>query len=353
MGPPETQGTTRMTTLLERYQELTREGPLRARDAAERLGATEAALVACGATGPATPLRPDWAALISALPRAGRVMALTRNDHAVHERHGAYLDVSAGPGHILVLGPDIDLRLFPGRWAHAYALGGERPSIQVFDREGVAAHKVFATEATDRDGWAAILRDFALDAAPPPPEAPATPPTEAEREVDAAALRQAWLGLRDTHDFFPMLRKHKATRRQAFRVAGEDLAMPLGTEAAADAFGLAAAGEVPIMVFVGNRAAIQIHTGPVKRLRATPGWFNVLDPDFNLHLREAGVAAAWRVVKPTEDGAVTSIELLDTAGEVVALLFGARKPGQPEREEWRGLVAEIAARHALPAESAA
>jgi putative hemin transport protein len=171
--------------------------------------------------------------------------------------------------------------------------------------------------------------------------------------VDAAALRQAWLGLRDTHDFFPMLRKHKATRRQAFRVAGADLALPLSPLAAAETFRLAAAGEVPIMVFVGNRAAIQIHTGPVRRLHPAGGWFNVLDPDFNLHLREAGVAAAWRVVKPTEDGAVTSVELLDEAGETVALLFGARKPSQPEREDWRAIVSEVAARHALPAESAA
>jgi putative hemin transport protein len=343
-----------MTTLLDRHAELQRSaGPLRARDAALRLGVTEAALVACGATGAVTPLRPDWAALIGALPRAGRVMALTRNEHAVHERHGTYIDVSAGPGHILVLGPDIDLRLFPGRWAHAYALGGERPCIQVFDRDGTAAHKVYATEETDRDGWAAILRDLAVDTAPPPPEAPAAPMTEAEREVDAAALRQAWLGLRDTHDFFPMLRKHRATRRQAFRLAGEDLALPLDPRAGAEALTLAAASEVPVMVFVGNRAAIQIHTGPVRRLRATPGWFNVLDPDFNLHLREAGVAAAWRVVKPTEDGAVTSIELLDAAGETVALLFGARKPGKPERDDWRAVVAEVAARHALAAEGAA
>jgi putative hemin transport protein len=343
-----------MSSLLERHRDLIASaGNLRARDAAQRLAVTEAALVACGATGRATPLRPDWPALIGALPRAGRVMALTRNDHAVHERHGTYLDVSSGPGHILVLGPDIDLRLFPGRWAHAYALDGERPSIQIFDRDGVAAHKVFATEATDRDGWAGIVADFAFHAAPPPPEAEAAPPTEAERDVDAGALRQAWLGLRDTHDFFPMLRKHRATRRQAFRLAGEDLAMPLDPRATAEAFGLAATNEVPIMVFVGNRAAIQIHTGPVRRLRPTPGWFNVLDPDFNLHLREAGVASAWRLVKPTEDGAVTSIELLDAQGDAVALLFGARKPGKPEREDWRDLVAEVASRHALATAGAA
>lgn len=345
-----------MPTLIERHQDLIRTaGRLRARDAAARLGTTEAALVACGATGPATPLRRDWAGLIGALPRAGRVMALTRNEHAVHERHGAYLNVSSGPGHILVLGPDIDLRLFPGRWAHAYAVGGDRPSIQIFDRDGVAVHKVFATDATDQDGWEGILRDFALQDAPsgPPHEPPAAPETEAEREVDAAALRQAWLSLRDTHDFFPMLRKHKATRRQAFRLAGEDLAMPLEPQAGSAALRLAAAGEVPVMVFVGNRGAIQIHSGPVRNLRDVPGWFNVLDPDFNLHLREAGVAAAWRVVKPTEDGAVTSIELLDAEGEVIALLFGERKPGKAEREDWRALVAEVASRHALPAETAA
>jgi putative hemin transport protein len=344
-----------MPDLLDRHAALTREaGALRARDAAARLGTTEAALVACGAIGPATPLRPDWPALVGALPRAGRVMALTRNEHCVHERHGAYLDVSSGPGHILVLGPDIDLRLFPARWAHAYAVGGARPSIQVFDRDGVAVHKVFATGETDRDGWAGILADLAAPGGPPPPAAPgAAPATAEERAVDGGALREAWLGLRDTHDFFPMLRKHKATRRQAFHLAGEDLALRLDPGAGAAALRLAASAGVPVMVFVGNRGAIQIHTGPVRRLRDTPGWFNVLDPDFNLHLREAGVAAAWRVVKPTEDGAVTSIELLDAAGEVVAMLFGARKPGVAEREEWRAIAATVAEAHARPVESAA
>ena len=344
-----------MSSLLERHQDLIRaEGPARARDAAARLNTSEAALVACGATGAATPLRPDWPALIGAMPRAGRVMALTRNAHAVHERHGTYGNVSAGPGHIMVLGPDIDLRLFPGRWTHAYAVGGERRSIQVFDADGVAVHKVFATGATDSAGWDALLADLAIDAAPPPPDSvPAPAPPKAEQEIDAAALRADWLGLRDTHDFFPMLNRHRATRRQAFRAAGDDLAMPLDPGAGAEALRLAATAELPVMVFVGNANAIQIHTGPVKRLRATPGWFNVLDPDFNLHLREAGVAAAWRVVKPTEDGAVTSIELLDSDGGVIALLFGARKPGKPELGAWRSLVGEVARQHALRVDAAA
>ncbi|UFN49910.1 hemin-degrading factor [Roseomonas sp. OT10] len=337
-----------MDDLPHRHASLLREQPrLRARDAARALGTTEAALVASGATGPAAPLRPDWAALIGALPKVGGIMALTRNEHAVHERHGAFRDVSSGPGHILVLGPDIDLRLFPGGWAYAYALGGERPSIQIFDRDGEAVHKVYATGETDRDAWAALCRDFAAPAAGPgaarPPLAPAVPePPPTETLVDAKGLRQDWLALQDTHDFVTLLKRHKASRRQAFRLAGDDLARPLATTAGSATLRLAAAREVPVMVFVGNRHAIQIHTGPVHRLVDVPGWFNVLDPAFNLHLREAGVTEAWRVVKPTVDGVVTSIELLDEAGRPVALLFGARKPGQPEREDWRALAAEIA-----------
>ncbi|MBR0682946.1 hemin-degrading factor [Roseomonas eburnea] len=345
-----------MTALAERYATLVKEAgkPIRARDAAMRLGTTEAALVASGATGHATPLRPDWSALFAAMPEAGRIMALTRNEHAVHERKGRFEDVSSGPGHILVLGPEIDLRLFPGHWAHAYALGGERPSIQIFDKDGVAAHKIFATAETDRDGWARILAAFAAEAAPPPPEAaPEAATVTEEAAVDGAALRADWLALRDTHDFFPMLRRHRATRRQAFHLAGQDLAMRLAPGAGSGVLRLAAETEVPVMIFVGNRSAIQIHTGQVKRLVDIPGWFNVLDPEFNLHLREAGVAAAWRVVKPTADGAVTSIELLDAGGEVVALIFGARKPGQPEREDWRRIAAAAAERHPEPQEAAA
>ncbi|MBS7789629.1 hemin-degrading factor [Roseococcus sp. SDR] len=334
--------------LSARHDELMRQEPrLRIRDAAQRLGTTEAALVALQG---GTTLRPDWPALFSALPELGGIMALTRNEHAVHERHGRFEDVSAGPGHILVTGPDIDLRLFTRRWAYAFALAGERPSLQIFDVDGEAVHKIFATEHTDRTAWDRLVQRFmSLAAAAPPPLAVPAAEAKAEALVDAHALRSEWLALRDTHDFFGLLNRHKATRRQAFRLAGEDLALRLAPEAARTTLELAAAREVPIMVFVGNRNAIQIHTGPVKRLLATTGWFNVLDPMFNLHLREAGVAEAWRVVKPTEDGAVTSIELLDAAGETIAMLFGARKPGQAEREDWRRLACDVAEAHAREA----
>jgi putative hemin transport protein len=332
-----------VTTLHDRFQALRAEHPhIRARDAAGRLAVSEGALAFSGALGPATRLAPDWRALLPDLTTLGRVMALTRNDHAVHERHGRYQDISLGAGHALVLGPDIDLRIFLSRWRFALALGGERPSLQFFDPQGAAVHKIYATEATDRDAWAALVAAHAGDVPAPPEAAPAPRAPAEDGEVDAAALRHDWLALRDTHDFIRLLGAHKATRRQAFALAGEDLAQHLSPTAGSAALRLAAARDVKIMVFVGNRGCIQIHTGPVARLVDVKGWFNVLDADFNLHLNEAGVAAAWRVRKPTDDGVVTSIELLDAAGEVVALIFGARKPGVAELPAWRAIVEDVA-----------
>ena len=47
--------------------------------------------------------------------------------------------------------------------------------------------------------------------------------------------------------------------------------------------------------------------------------------------------------KPTADGIVTSVELLDPAGKVIVQFFGARKPGIPENEQWRALAEGLVA----------
>ncbi|MCX8006402.1 MAG: hemin-degrading factor, partial [Burkholderiaceae bacterium] len=180
------------------------------RDAAARLATGEAALVA---TLPGViPLRPDWEALLRALTGAGEVMALTRNAHCVHERHGRYREVSVNGQMGLVLGEDIDLRLFLARWAHGFFVPGGQPgsprgSLQIFDSAGTAMHKVFATEATPAGALEAIAQALAAPAAPLRLTPRATPPApRPDAELDGAGLRAAWAALRDTHDFFPLLR---------------------------------------------------------------------------------------------------------------------------------------------------
>lgn len=341
-------GKTLANDLYLAWQVLRSEQPrLRTRDAAERLAVSEAELMASRLGVGCQRLRPDWAQLLPALGELGYVMALTRNEHCVHERKGHYREVTVmGNGQMgLVVSADIDLRLFLGGWASVFALEeetsrGTQRSIQVFDRQGVAIHKVFLTSESHGVAWAALLARFAdqiqraeLDLQP----LVAEPMPLADADIDSASLREGWVALKDTHHFFALLKKHQVRRTQALRLAGEQWAERL--EPGQLPLLMQAAGEqaMPIMVFVGNRHMIQIHTGPVSNLCWMDGWFNVLDPAFNLHLKAQEVKELWRVRKPSVDGVVTSLEAYDAQGELVVQLFGARKPGNPELAEWRAL----------------
>ena len=331
----------------------------RIRSAAAALGASEAELVATGVDGPAIPLRAEWGEILQSLEALGPVMALTRNDACVHEKHGVYRNVEVGPHGSLVLDAQIDLRIFLSAWAFGYAVEhGGRASLQFFDRHGDAVHKVFVTPSTDRAAYDALVARLAAtggDGAPAmagadlrfpavePRPAPAAP--RPDSEVDAEGFVSAWDALQDTHDFFPLLRRFDVSRTQALRLAEGRWTERLPTTAARAVLDAAAASGTPIMVFVGNAGCIQIHTGPVERLAAHGPWYNVLDepgPDgtggFNLHLDETRIAEAWAVVKPTEDGDVTAVECFDAAGEQIVQFFGARKPGVPELEAWREIV---------------
>ena len=96
------------------------------------------------------------------------------------------------------------------------------------------------------------------------------------------------------------------------------------------------------MVFVGNHGTIQIHTGQVKKVVEARGWFNVLDPEFDLHIKEEDIVEAWVVTKPAENGrTVSSIECFDAKGTTLISIFGERKPGKDELEGWREILAAL------------
>jgi len=328
----------------------------RARDAAAAIGVSEGELVATqvGAGG-ATRLRPRWKALLEALPSLGTVMALTRNEYAVHEKVGRYDQVQVSDMGGIVLDPDIDLRLFFSRWHHAFAIveADGRRSIQVFDKDGTAVHKVFVRdEGGDKAAFDKLAAAFRHeDQAPGIAVQPVAPPAvdRPDGEIDRGALEARWRALKDTHDFFGMLKDLKVGREQAFRLVSDDLAREVGKFSFSRGLELASEQDQAIMVFVGSPGCIQIHTGPVKDIRRFGPWQNVLDRSFNLHLREDGIARAWLVRKPTVDGIVTSIEIFDQEGRQIAWMFGKRKPGQAEDGKWPALAEQAASEGAQPA----
>lgn len=302
----------------------------RARDLAESLGVTEAALVAAHVDGTKVArIEAGVDRLFPAIQSLGDVMALTRNASCVSERKGRYEDFHSGAHASMVLGADIDLRMFPKHWVHGFALtDGPRPSVQVFDAAGDAVHKVYLTDASDAAAYDALLRDLRLDEQGDTLTLTARAPVEAAklRADKADELRSEWAGMTDTHQFLRLVSKLKMNRLGAYRVAGAPWAFELNTDAVTQVLHQAADAQIPVMIFVGNQGCIQIHGGPVTRIEPMGPWINVLDPRFNLHLRADHIAEVWHVIKPVRDGMAHSIEAFGADGALIVQIFGKRAP---------------------------
>lgn len=329
------------------WERLRAEEPgVRAREAARKLGASEADLVASACGANAVRLEPNFGALVAGLSALGEVMALTRNEHAVHEKTGRYENLQIGAAFGLVLGSEIDLRLFFRRWRHGFAVTetsqhGSRQSLQFFDAHGTALHKVYLTDRSDVAAYERLVAEnrsadqsqrIAVEAKAKRAASSSVAP------VDEPQLRAAWSALRDTHEFYGMLKRLGITRLQALSAAGTDLATPVACSGFWRLLQTVRDAELTIMVFVTSSGVVQIHTGQVANLRITGPWCNVLDARFNLHVRETAIAGAFVVRKPTTDGIVTSLEVFDDDEDLIVQVFGKRKPGQPECARWRQIV---------------
>jgi putative hemin transport protein len=245
----------------------------------------------------------------------------------------------------------IDLRIFASRWAHAFAHRAEGPqgprlSLQVFDAFGVNVHKVFTDDVT---AWERVRDAWTLDPRPRGlPEVTASQPERVrpDDQVDVHALHRGWDALQDTHDFFGLLRELGVTRTQALRLAGRERAIPVAPEALEATLEGAAADGEKLMIFVGNHGLVQIFIGEIHRVARTPGWLNVLDPGFDLHVRDGGITDAWVVTKPTRHGPVRSLECYGASGETVLQVFGKRTEAESTPAGMGAILDRAVAAHA-------
>ncbi|NML56477.1 hemin-degrading factor [Chryseobacterium cheonjiense] len=333
--------------LKEKWEALKADNPhLRIRNAAAELGVSEAELLATNVGEGVTVLKSEFKDILTEAEQMGKVMALTRNDECVHERKGTYLNGDFSSPHAqLFVGEDIDLRIFLNHWKFAFAVvEGDKKSLQFFGKDGLALHKIYLTKDSNEAAFDAIVEKFKADEQHSIIECEAVAPKAEEKpdsEIDVEGFRKAWTDLKDTHDFFMMTRKFGVSRTQALRLAPEGFTKKIDGSKVVNVLEDASEKQLPIMIFVGNRGIIQIHTGNVKKTLWHQQWFNVMDPDFNLHLEVTKIAEAWIVKKPTEDGEVTAIEVFNKEGDFIVQFFGKRKPGIPELQEWKNLVADL------------
>jgi putative hemin transport protein len=321
---------------------------MRERDLAAQLGISEAEFVAAHCGEGIVRIEPRVNDVLKGLEAVGEVMALTRNESAVHEKIGVYDKVVTGDGNAMALGENIDLRIFPKVWAHGFAVekrdGGDiRRSLQFFDKVGEAVHKVHLRPSSNLYAYQNLVSSLVSDDQSQSVELyhgdVQDEPNAPTNAAVASELQERWSKLTDVHQFFGMLRKLGLSRLEAVRMVGLDYAWLVNNDAIVTMLHQAAESALPIMCFVGSRGCIQIHSGPVQNIKPMGPWINVMDETFHLHLRTDHIRELWAVRKPTKDGHVTSLEAYGADGELIIQFFGKRHEGQGEREDWR-LLAE-------------
>ena len=275
---------------------------LYARDFAQNLGLSEAALCAAFVGVCATRISAAPADILPRIATLETVMALTRNESCVLEKVGCYDHFRPGPEAATVGNGTIDLRLFPAHWHHAFAWDevgpkGPKRSVQVFDAQGEAVHKIHLRDESNHEAWAALVSELAL--------ADQTQHfTPAAQETGTA---QGWdNGQRPAN------------------------ATPLAPGSVEKLMYRAAATGVPICFTVGNNGCIERHQGPIHRVLEAGPWINVLDPGLELHLRMDHMAEVFR-----SDATVTAFDA--KGGKIVEIGCGA-----PEAiAQWEALLAEL------------
>lgn len=342
-----------MPALLDhkRWSELQKERRnLKLHDAARELGVAAVELLAsdCGHT--VTRLEGSWADFIKELPKLGRVLCVTRNDAFTHERFGEFRSIEFFDQIGVVLGEDIDLRLMMQHWRYGFASEETTPkgiwkSFLFFDAAGTEIHKITLQREGSEAAYEALKERFtSRDQSPTQPleKLAPRPPELPDPEIDVAGFREAWLALEDTVHFTDILRSFRVRREQGLRLAPPGYTRQVGLDSVRLTLEAVASMRLPVMIFVRSSGCIQINSGPISQVKMFgQDLLNILDQEFNLHVRLPVIHSAWVVTKPTIDGNITSLEVFDANGENVALFFGKRGYGKPERPQWKYLLREL------------
>lgn len=346
-------------TLSARWDKLRQEQPkIQIRDAATSLGVSEAELL--GTQAHAVRLQSGADAARKIMRRAldlGEVMALSRNENGVIEVTGVATRYTPKPqteplsdeekqrqqnaigGYI---GGPIDLRFHFAQWEHAFAVtqtkdGKTTRSLQFFDTSGDAIHKIYVKSEAGNAIFDQLVeenRQAKQDVALKVQVKASKKPELADTAIDQKEFQLAWKEMTDVHQFARLVTEFKLSREQALRVAPAGHAQAINAAGVRNFLDGAAKEKIAIMAFLGNVGITQIFSGQIQKTAASGDWYNVLDPKFNLHLRESAFARGW-VVKRAN---ITSVEFYDKAGDLVVTFFGVRDRGQPQPQAWLDLV---------------
>ncbi|RVU84652.1 hemin-degrading factor [Leucothrix sargassi] len=313
---------------------------VRIRNAAAELGVSELELLSSDLSDDCIRLTPDIEGILKALSELGPVMALTRNDAAVHEVTAAFSAMKMKKQTALFMRPGQDTRFFIENWAFVFAVNeNERQSLQFFDSCGVATHKIYLVEDSNKDAYdqlVATFKDSKQVSATPTQTANLEAPNDSD--IDIADLRKRWSEIKNVHEGQIIIKSLNNHRLNVFEALGNEYATKLPISVIEDLLTSLSEKNMETMVFVQNDHCVQSFAGPVKRLLRTGPWFNVLDPGFNLHLNTEQLSQVWLIKKPSESGPVHSLNIFDKNNNEVLILTDKRSKGESELAAWTSLM---------------
>ncbi|MDQ2821211.1 MAG: hemin-degrading factor [Pseudomonadota bacterium] len=290
----------------------------------------------------------------------GTIMALTRSENGViettgvasrlkdeekeaddSERRARELNIAGG-----YLGGPIDLRFQFPRWRYAFAVvqpgrdGATSRSLQFFDASGNAIHKVYLKNDAGIPVFDKLVAEFRMPVQEAPLQvaaAPLKPAPKADSAIDIKEFHLAWTEMTDVHQFNSIVTEFGLTREQAMRLGPAGTVTRVTPQAVRPLLEGAAKNRVALMAFLGNDGVTQIYSGKIDKVAAAGGFFNVLDPAFNLHLRDTAFRSGYVVRR----AGITSVEFYDDRGDLVVTFFGVRERGKPQPQGWIDLATSL------------
>lgn len=317
---------------------------MRIRTAAQELEVSEAELVQTGVDGACTRLSPTFTDMLSALSTLGKVMALTRSDALVHEVHGVFGDAKSRGNTVMFFRPGQDTRYFLESWAFAFAVdAGKRSSLQFFDWHGTAVHKIFLQDHSNHYAYDALITLYrAQDQLTPiNTKDPHFTGPHISSVGNPDELRASWRQIQDVHEASKILRSYPHSKAMAYQDLGLEYARLLNPGSIETLLTLVAEQHLPIMIFGINHGAVQSYSGLITNLVTFGPWLNILDSDFNIHLMQKAIGQVWHLSKPSQDGQVNTVSVLDHQHEEIMIITDRRLRGEKESGIWRSLISSL------------
>lgn len=339
-----------LAEIRQQFQLERQAGRARHREIAEKLNISEGELIAAHIGAPAdglmrvSRLQPDWHALLKAFASLKQVMSLTRNAACVHEKDGVYSSVIEQANVVSVRGEQIDLQCRFAHWQHGFAVEessekGVQRSLQFYDAAGGAVHKVFLRPHSDVAAYLALVEQFSdKNQLPGITVQPFVAPTAIK---DFPSFLVAWDMVHEARDLYTLLAHCGGACLSYVQQLAAEVAQQVPVNAARVLLETAATEAIAVLILTGNTGVTQAHSGLIDKVVVMGPWLNVLDPGFNLHLREDHIAFAWVVIQSGLHGLFSSLALLNEDGELITLFASVNVTDRPEANAWADLIERL------------